>query len=743
MGELDQLWVLIGTALVLLMQGGFLLLEAGMTRAKNYINVAVKNLADLGLAVALFWLVGFGLMFGDSAGGIVGLSLFAMDLPLVDADTSVLFLFQVVFAGTTVTILSGAIAERTSFTGYIGIVVAMAFVYPVYGHWVWGGGFLGSWGFVDFAGSTVVHSIGGWAALAAAIVIGPRHGRFDGNNSIRPSNLPMAMTGGVLLWFGWLGFNGASILAFDETVPGVIAITMIGGAFGLVTAMFVDWRRHGYPTPASPLNGALAGLVAVTAGAHALNTLAAALVGAFGALVALRVERALEKRQIDDAVGAVPVHLGAGVWGTLAVGIFGRSDVLGTGLNRVEQVLVQGVGIGVAAVWGFGLCLVIFRLIDRRVPLRVPLEDEIEGLNVAEHREPTALIDLLQHMSHQARTGAITDPIESESFTEVGQIAEQFNDLTAQLRTMAELAEKIADGRLDIQVTPRSDEDTFGLAFRRMTQDLRSTVGEITGTADGLQRSMAQLGQLTATIEHGVSVQQEGVAQGEVAFEEVRGLIDSLVQEVGDLGSQTSAALESLVDSMDQRRLDHPGRRSTDRGAGHSGADDLRGAVDAIKYSADEISSIVDVVRSIAGTTTMLSLNAYIEAEHAGGERGAAFAVVAEEVRELANETVESVRQIDGKIQALQNNASTAVRLVEGVVGEVDELNNTFEGLNSGVNATADALQEQALAAQDAMATISKVSSGNSETAAGFRSLALDVEAGIDDVGNQLSRFRT
>ncbi len=742
MAELDQLWVLIGTALVLLMQGGFLLLEAGMTRAKNYINVAVKNLADLGLAIVLFWLVGFGLMFGDSVGGVVGLSQFAIDLPLVEADTGVLFLFQVVFAGTTVTILSGSIAERTSFTGYIGIVIAMAVVYPIYGHWVWGGGFLSGWGFVDFAGSTVVHSIGGWAALAAMLVIGPRHGRFDdGGDGIRPSNLPLAMTGGVLLWFGWIGFNGASTLAFDETVPGVIAITMIGGAFGLVTAMFVDWRRNGYPTPASPLNGALAGLVAVTAGAHALNTISAAIVGAVGALVAMRVERLLEERRIDDAVGAVPVHLGAGMWGTLAVGIFGRADVLGTDLGRIEQILIQLVGIGIGGLWGFGVCLMIFRLIDQWIPLRVPLEDEIEGLNVAEHREPTALIDLLQHMSHQARTGAITDPIESESFTEVGQIAEQFNGLTAQLRTMAELAEKIADGRLDIQVMPRSDEDTFGLAFRRMTQDLRSTVGQITRTADGLQGSMAKLGQLTATIEDGVSVQQEGVSQGEVAFEEVRGLIDSLVHEVGDLGTQTSAALESLVGSMDQSRLGHPGRRSTDTATG--GADDLRAAVDAIKDSADEISSIVDVVRSIAGTTTMLALNAYIEAEHAGGERGAAFAVVAEEVRELANETVESVSRIDGKIQALQHNASSAVRLVDGVVGEVDQLNQTFEGLNNGVNATADALQEQALAAQGAMQTISEVSSGNADTAAGFRSLARDVEAGIDDVGDQLSRFRT
>jgi ammonium transporter len=741
MGELDQLWILVATALVLLMQGGFLLLEAGMTRAKNYINVAVKNLADLGMAVLLFWLVGYGLMFGSSAGGLFGFSNFAMDLPLVAPDVSTFFLFQVVFAGTTVTIISGAIAERTSFNGYMAIVLTMAVAYPVYGHWVWGGGWLAGLGFVDFAGSTVVHSIGGWAALAAMLIIGPRFGRFDehGNPTpIRPSNLPLAMTGCVLLWFGWIGFNGGSTLAFDATVPGVIAITMMGGAAGLVTAMFAVWVTEGYPVPAAPLNGALAGLVAVTAGAHALNTWSALLIGAVGALVGLRVESLLERFGVDDAVGAVPIHLGAGAWGTVAVGIFGRADVLGTDLSRPAQVGIQVLGVAVAGLWGFGVPYVVFRLVDKRVALRVPLDHEIEGLNVAEHREPTALIDLLHHMEFQTRTGEIGDPIEAESFTEVGQIAEQFNGLTTHLRSMSSVAEQIASGNLSVDVMPRSDRDTFGLAFQRMIQDLRTTFGGISSTADDLGRSVNRLGSLTDDIDAGVSVQRQGIERGEEAFEQVRGLIDQLVGEVHELGGRTSSALDHLVESMDSTR-------------GFGGADlvssneseDLRSAVAAIDASAEEITSIIDVVRAIADTTNLLALNANIEAARAGGAAGDAFAVVADEVRELATKTVQSVQMIERQISTLQSNAGSAVGIVEGVVSKVEDLNSTFEHLTAGVNGAAEELQGRAERAQSAIETISEVSNRNAETSAEFRQLAKSVESGVVGVGDQLSRFRT
>lgn len=732
MRDIDLLWLVLATALVLLMQGGFLLLEAGLTRAKNYINVAVKNLADLGMAIMLFWLVGYGIMFGTDAGGVIGTSDFAIDLGTGEPGTIAFFIFQVVFAGTTVTIISGAIAERTAFNGYIGIVLAMAVVYPVYGHWVWSeGGWLLDLGFVDFAGSTVVHSIGGWAALAAMLVIGPRRGRFtEGgtSNPIRPSNLPLAMTGGVLLWVGWIGFNGGSTLAFTSSVPSVVAITMLGGAAGLVTGMLVAWWRSGFPVPTAPLNGALAGLVAVTAGAHALPAWAAAVVGAMGALVGLRVERLLEDLQIDDAVGAVPVHLGAGAWGTLAVGIFGRADTLGTDLSRLEQVGVQLLGIGAAAAWGFGVCFLVFRFLDGITPLRVPADHEDDGLNVAEHREPSAMIDLLRSMDHQARTGAITEPIETETFTEVGQIAEQFNGLTSELRSMARVAEQIADGRLDVDVVPRSDQDTFGLAFRRMVRDLRSTVAGISVAADELNHSAGTLSRLTETVESGARVQDQGVERGMTLFQSVDEFIDRLVAEVDQLGRRTNAALDELVVSIG--------------GPKHSagGGDDLKASVGAIDRAAGEITGIIDVVRSIVDTTKLLALNASIEASRAG-EHGKAFAVVAEEVRALAAETMGSLEAIETVVHDLREQAGGAVHLVDAVVEEVETLSGEFATVSADVSRAAGDLQSQASQAQDAITSIGTVTRQNVEAITEFRDVTTQVQAGVGQVDERLSRF--
>ncbi len=745
MDELDILWLVVATALVLLMQAGFLLLEAGLTRAKNYINVAVKNLADIGMAILLFWFVGYGLMFGSDAAGLFGVSNFAMDLTTADPEITIFFLFQVVFAGTTVTIISGAIAERTAFGGYIGIVLVMAVVYPIYGHWVWtGDGWLAKLGFADFAGSTVVHSMGGWAALAAAIVIGPRLGRFnaDGTSTpIRPSNLPLAMTGAVILWFGWIGFNGGSTLAFDSSVPAVIAVTVLGGAGGLVTALFATWWREGYPVPIAPLNGALAGLVAVTAGAHALSTVSAILVGAVGALVALYVEGLLDRRQIDDAVGAIPVHLGAGAWGTLAVGIFGRSDSLGTDLGRVSQIGVQLIGITAAAIWGFGLCYLCFRFIDSISSLRVPPEHEDEGLNVAEHREPSALLDLVRSIEYQARTGAITEPIEAESFTEIGQIADQFNTLTTELRSMAVVAEKIADGQLDVDVMPRSEQDTFGLAFRRMVLDLRNTVSGISSTATELTSSASTLGRLANEVEAGVEVQTEGVERSEKVFDEVGVLIDQLVTEVGTLADQTSAALQGLTLKMDTHHGLEP-EAEGDVNEIHGETADIKNAVRAIERSAGNITSVVDAVRSIADTTNLLALNANIEAARAG-KHGKAFAVVADEVRDLAVQTMTSLKDIEGIVSRLQDEANGAVQIVDSVVGEVATLADSFGDITTGVTEAAQDLRSRAADAKDAIGSIGEISQKNAEAASGFRQLSQSVEDGAERVGQQLTRFST
>lgn len=440
---LDILWILVASSLVFIMQGGFALLESGLTRSKNSINVAIKNLTDFGISVLAFWLVGFGLMFGPGLMGVVGTGDFFFSSQ--DIHRGTFFLFQVMFASTAATIVSGAVAERMKFSAYIlvTLVISLA-IYPVVGHWIWndgsaGGpaGWLKNLGFVDFAGSTVVHSVGGWVSLAAILIIGPRIGRYDAQgkvNKISGSNLPNAVTGVIILMFGWFGFNGGSTLALNAQVPQVILNTTLAGAAGMIGALALGWPLFRVPDAGLVINGVLGGLVAITAGCHAVSGPESLLIGALGGMMALGAQVLLDKLKIDDAVGAIPVHLFAGIWGTLATGIFGDLTLLGTGLDRGEQILVQLAGIGVTGGWSFLAASLLLGLINYFFPLRVSQEDEIKGLNVAEHDASTEIYDLYRTLEDQAKTGDLSLRIPVEPFTEVGQIASQYNKVMDSLQ---------------------------------------------------------------------------------------------------------------------------------------------------------------------------------------------------------------------------------------------------------------------------------------------------------------------
>lgn len=442
--SIDILWVVLCAGLVFNMQIGFLCLEAGLTRTKNAINVATKNMADLCIALLLYWLFGFGLMFGTSEGGMIGSGLFMLDLAIDDSWPLAFFLFQAMFCTTAATIVSGAAAERMRFNAYLIVAMLSAgLIYPLFGHWAWGGalregqGWLAQRGFIDFAGSTVVHGVGGWVALATIMVIGPRAGRFDSRwlrQSMPGSNLPLAMLGSLLLLFGWFGFNGGSTLSFDARVPGIIVNTVVAGMAGIAVAMFLSSWRYGYTEPVGLLNGMLAGLVAITASAHAVTVGDSLLIGSGGGLVMWLADRLLVRCAIDDAVGAVPVHLAAGLWGTLAVALFGEPTLLGSELGRLDQLLVQLEGILVCAVWAFGLTYLLLRLINRYYPLRVGPDEERNGLNVSEHGARTELVELLDAMAEHQRHGQFQREVEVEPFTEVGQIAEQYNKVIRALQ---------------------------------------------------------------------------------------------------------------------------------------------------------------------------------------------------------------------------------------------------------------------------------------------------------------------
>jgi ammonium transporter len=434
----DIAWLLFCAALVLLMQAGFTALESGLVRSKSSVNVAIKTFANFLVASSLFWLFGFGLMFGSDEGGVIGGSSFVFDTD--SAFLTAFFLFQLGFIATATTLMSGAVAERMRFAGYlILVVVVAAVVYPVFGHWAWGDaslvganassdGWLREIGFIDFAGSTVVHSTGGWAALAAIIVVGPRIGRFGpGAVAIHGHDLPVTTLGVFVLWVGWYGFNGGSTLALTSDVPSIIQNTTLAGTFGGLVGMTLTWRRDRRPDVVVIMNGSLAGLVAITASADIVSAGRAAVIGGVGAAVMLVVTIALERAQVDDAIGAVPVHLGAGVWGTLAVALLGDVEAFPDASNRIEQVGIQLVGIGVCFLWAFGLALTVLTLINRRFPLRIDADGELAGLNIAEHGATTEIADLLSDIHAQRCTGDYEHPVRVEPHTEVGRIAAEYN----------------------------------------------------------------------------------------------------------------------------------------------------------------------------------------------------------------------------------------------------------------------------------------------------------------------------
>ena len=348
---LDTSWVLLCAFLVMTMQIGFCMLEAGLVRQKNSINVAFKNLMDFVVASLVFWVVGFGLMYGTGhASGIFGTDMFFKSH--ADGATA-FFLFQMVFCSAAATIVGGALAERTRLSGYLVIAALVAAIfYPLMGHWAWGGvlgngspGWLAELGFIDFAGSTVVHGTGGWLALAAVIIVGPRIGRFDDDTPpLRGSNYPVATVGVLVLWFGWFGFNGGSALEFNDSVPIILVNTSLAAAAGGFALLSWAWIKNSKPDIATSLNGTIAGLVGVTAGCHIYEATDALLVGILCAAACSIAMDLLERWQIDDVIGAWPAHAIAGAVGTLMVAVLGDTSAFPGDASRSEQLLDSGHG---------------------------------------------------------------------------------------------------------------------------------------------------------------------------------------------------------------------------------------------------------------------------------------------------------------------------------------------------------------------------------------------------------------
>lgn len=404
--NLQAAWLLLCTALVLFMQAGFTVLEAGTVRHKNSINVAIKNVVTLVLAVPAFYIIGYSLTFGVDRLGLYGEPVMVL-ANKTNADYAH-FAYQAMFCATAATIVSGAVAERLRFLPYvISTVVTCALIYPLFAHLAWGGGYLAQKGYHDFAGSSCVHTVGAAVSLAGVLVLGPRNGRFGPDGKPRPvpaSSMPLVALGVCILIFGWVGFNGGSA-PLGATSALIITNTILAACFGGLGALLSTWAYRGLAAVDLILNGILGGLVAITASADVVTLHAAALIGILGGIAVVIVTELLERFQIDDAVGAIPVHGGAGVTGILCVAAFASEEKLAAvGHTRLEMLEVQATGIGICIAWAFGVGYIVWWLIGRLVALRVgPVEENI-GLNFSEHQVANPVQALTQSV-YQAREG--------------------------------------------------------------------------------------------------------------------------------------------------------------------------------------------------------------------------------------------------------------------------------------------------------------------------------------------------
>lgn len=394
---LDNIWILVAAVLVIFMQAGFALVEAGLTRAKNVANIMLKNLIDFCVGVPAFAAIGFAFAYGPgndfigTEGWFISSSTFSEGFGTL--TTPSFFIFQVAFAATAATIVSGAMAERTQFKSYLVYsFVISALIYPVVVHWIWGGGWLANLDtpFHDFAGSTVVHSVGGWAALMGALILGPRIGKYgeDGKpRAILGHSIPFALVGVFILLVGWFGFNPGSLLAADKAAGAIAVTTVLAATAGALTAMATIWIISGKPDVAMVGNGVLAGLVGITAGCAVLNNWSAVIAGGVAGVLVVFSVMFFDKIHIDDPVGAISVHGICGVWGTLAVGLFASEGGLFFG-DGLDQLITQAIGVVTVAVWTLATTGILFLAIKATIGLRVSAEEEIEGLDVLEHGAP-------------------------------------------------------------------------------------------------------------------------------------------------------------------------------------------------------------------------------------------------------------------------------------------------------------------------------------------------------------------
>ncbi|MGK0289736.1 MAG: Amt family ammonium transporter [bacterium] len=717
--NLNLIWIAISAALVFLMQGGFLALETGAIRAKNTINVAIKNVSDFLFALIGFFIIGFAFMFGSSADGWIGTSFFFLD-GVTTPENYMFFIFQVVFCGTAATIVSGAVAERMKFSIYIiASIVISIIIYPVSGHWIWGGAIGGSQGwlqsmkFLDFAGSTVVHSVGGWIGLAAAILVGVRQGRVNPKTgkfqSIPGHNLSISALGVIILWFGWFGFNGGSTLTADGSIAKILVNTNISAAFGGFAGFLLSSFLEKKPSVEEILNGILGGLVGITAGCNIVSPIGASIIGVTSGIVVYATTRLLIQFKVDDPVNVVPVHGFCGMWGTIALALFAPQANLP--LPRFEQFLVQLYGTFVVFLWAFGTGFLLFWILKKLFGIRVSSDDEQRGLNVSEHDSKMSWLDTIEVTAKTIKDGDLSRKIPVEQGTEAGEVAFMINKLLFELQNISQIAHQISQGDLKNSVIPKSENDILGHAISTMLDKLQVFAHNISEASTSVNISSSDMGNICEQLQTSSTIVTQNIQKILSNSSDTSKNINALCSSINELSlninqvansSQTASdklsninqnvnkissdvsiiadSSENIAQSLGEIAANTEEAKQISNQANESVQETID-SMEELKQASTKVNQIVNLINSITNQTNMLALNATIEAAGAG-EHGKGFAVVASEIKDLANQTAHANSNtgvLMGTIQKLVTKSFHRTQSVQTIIQQLSKINYNID----------------------------------------------------------------